>query len=172
MGILIIGLGALLLGFLLILLISVTAPRDEGPVDAAGVPEGAHAWLARLSAEDLGTLLEQLFVEMKFEIQDLRVGGRVVDLFAVNPTPITGGRVYVRGISHPPLGIVGEDEVRIALETARAELSGKALVATGGVFSPEALSAAKGAPLELIDGPTLLGLVKKHLPPVAVARRV
>jgi hypothetical protein len=51
-------------------------------------------------------------------------------------------------------------------------MAGKALVATGGGFSPEARAAAEGAPLELLDGASLLSLVKKHLPPVAVARHV
>jgi hypothetical protein len=40
------------------------------------------------------------------------------------------------------------------------------------VFSAEAKAAAEGAPLELLDGETLMGLLKKHLPPVAVARRI
>jgi hypothetical protein len=172
-GILVIGIGALVIGFLLIVLISITAPRPEDVV-VPGEPgrETSHAWIARLDARDLGKLLSELFAELKFEVEDARFSGSVVDLFAVNPTPITGGRVYIRGISHPPLGVVGEDEVRTALETARAEMAGKALVATGGVFSAEAKAAAEGAPLELLDGETLMGLLKKHLPPVAVARRI
>ena len=176
MNIVLIGIIALLLGFAIIALISLTAPRAE----QSGVGEGknvvsdnaAHAWIARLDAKDLGKLLSLLFSELKFEVEDSRVSDSVVDLFAVNPTPITGGRVYIRGVSHPPLGVVGEEEVRVALETARAEMAGKALVATGGTFSPEARAAAEGAPLELLDGVALIGLIKKHLPPIAVAKRV
>ena len=176
MGIVFIAVGGLVLGFLVIILISLTSPRPEdiarmeGATDASGdTPQG---WIARLDAHDLGKLLTLLFSELKFEVEDSRFSGTVVDLFAVNPTPITGGRVYIRGIAHPPLGIVGEEEVRTALDTARAEMAGKALVATGGIFSAEARAASEGAPLELIDGAALLGLIKKHLPPIAVARRV
>ncbi len=171
---LLVGIGSLLLGFLLILLISLTAPRPEEVPASAGEESGEvpHGWLQRLDAHDLGRLLGLLFTELKFDVEDARTSDNVVDLFAVNKTPITGGRVYIRGVAHPPLGVVGEDEVRIALDTARAEMAGKALVATGGVFSPEAKAAAEGAPLELIDGAALFGLIKKHLPPVAVARRV
>jgi hypothetical protein len=175
-GILLIGVGALIGGFLLILLISATSPRagEAGGVGGEGLPdiEAAHSWIARLDAHDLGTLLTMLFSELKFEVDSSRVSGTGVDLFATNPTPITGGRIYIRGVTHPPLGIVDEEEVRSSLETARAELAGKALVCTGGMFSPEAKAAAQGAPVELLDGPTLLTLVKKHLPPIAVARRV
>ena len=171
----IVAIAGLALGFLVILLISLSAPRPQDSLDASsdGAATGiAHGWISRLDAEQLARLLSMLFGELKYEVEDTRVGDGVVDLFAVNPTPITGGRIYVRGIAHPPLGVVGEEEVRTALDTARAEMAGKALVATGGVFSPEARAAAEGAPLELLDGATLLTLIKKHLPPVAVARRV
>jgi hypothetical protein len=173
MGILLIGVGALVVGFLLIFLISVSTPKPE---DSAmpGDPdiESPHAWIARLDAPALARLLTELFAELKFEVEDARVSHGTVDLFAVNPTPITGGRIYIRGIAHPPLGVVGEEEVRSALDTARAEMAGKALVATGGGFSPEARAAQDGAPLELLDGPALMGLIKKHLPPIAVAKRI
>ncbi|MFZ5468768.1 MAG: restriction endonuclease [Myxococcota bacterium] len=172
MGIVVIGLGALLLGFLLILLISATAPKPEELAAGGSMPEAPHSWIGRLDAEEMGKLLSMLFAELKFEVEDSRILDNVVDLFAVNPTPITGGRVYIRGVTHPPLGMVGEEEVRVALDTARAEMAGKALVATGGIFSAEAKAAAAGAPLELLDGPVLWGLVKKHLPPIAVAKRV
>ncbi len=174
MILLLIGVGALVLGFVLILLISATAPRPEDVARALGEgePDSPHAWLGRLDAHEMGRLLTMLFSELKFEVEDSRTSGQVVDLFAVNPTPITGGRVYIRGVAHPPLGVVGEDEVRTALDTARAEMAGKALVATGGVFAPEAHAAAQGAPVELIDGAQLMALIKKHLPPIAVAKRV
>src|SRR5581483_5964209 len=131
MGIIVIGLGSLILGVILIALISITAPRPEDdPANALPTGDHApHAWIARLDAEDLGKLLELLFAELKFEVEDSRVSGHGVDLFAVNPTPITGGRIYIRGVCFPPLGVVNEEEVRTALETARAEQAGKALVA-------------------------------------------
>lgn len=171
----IVAIAGLALGFLVILLISLSSPgapqTTEG--DGNGTAKGlAYGWISRMDAEQLARLLSMLFGELKYEVEDTRVGSGVVDLFAVNSTPITGGRIYVRGIAHPPLGVVGEEEVRTALDTARAEMAGKALVATGGIFSPEARAAAEGAPLELLDGPALLALIKKHLPPVAVARRV
>jgi len=173
MGILLIGVGALVVGFLLILLISATAPRPEDlATGGAGETDLPHSWIARLDPESFGRLLTELFEELKFNVEDVRVAGGVVDLFAINPTPITGGKIYIRGVCHPPLGVVGEEDVRMALETARAEMAGKALVATGGIFSPEARAAADGTPTELVDGGALMALIKKHLPPVAVARRI
>lgn len=171
----IVAIAGLALGFIVILLISLTSPREADPSLTGGDGTGrnaAHGWISRLSADQLARLLTMLFNELKYEVEDTRVGDGVVDLLAVNSTPISGGRIYIRGIAHPPLGIVGEDEVRGALDTSRAEMAGKALIATGGVFSPEARAAAEGVPLELLDGATLMSLIKKHLPPIAVARRV
>lgn len=170
MLILLIGVGGLVMGFLVIIFLSVATPRPEGVGPSAD--DASTGWIAQLDASALGRLLGMLFAELKFEVEDSRVSDGTVDLFAKNPTPITGGRVYIRGVAHPPLGVVGEEEVRVALDTARAEMVGKALVATGGVFSPEAKSAAEGAPIELLDGAALMALIKKHLPPIAVARRV
>src|SRR5688572_27782167 len=117
MGILIIAVGALVLGFGLILLISLTSPKPEELAlnSDPSHPDVPHGWIARLDAQDMGKLLSMLFAELKFEVEDGRFSDNVVDLFAVNPTPITGGRLYIRGVAHPPLGIVGEEEVRVAL---------------------------------------------------------
>jgi hypothetical protein len=151
---------SLLVGFLLIALISRTAPART----AAELP--GENWVSRITPQEFARLLAMLFAEMKFDIETSNLRGGDVDLFAVNPTPITGARIYVRGVIHPPLGLVGEDEVRIALETARAEMAGKAVVVTPGSFTADARASARGAPVDLLDGGSLLNLVKKHLPQV------
>ncbi len=167
MSIIFIALFGLVLGFVLIALISRTAPAA-----GAVATTGAEAWIAQLSPADFQKLLSRLFEEMKFNVESCTLRGGDVDLFAVNPTPITGARIYVRGVFHPPLGMVGEDEVRIALDTARAEMAGKAIVVTPGGFTPDARATAEGTPVDLLDGPALLGLVKKHLPQTAAERHV
>src|SRR5262249_56129551 len=133
----IVAIAGLALGFLVILLISLSSPRAQevSDVSANGAAKSiAHGWISRMDAEQLARLLSMLFGELKYEVEDTRIGDGVVDLFAVNPTPITRGRIYLPGIAHPPLGVGGEDEGRTALDTARAEMPGKALVATGGGF--------------------------------------
>lgn len=167
MSIILIALFGLAAGFVLIALISRTAPPIGGPPSP-----GAESWISRLRPEEFQKLLSLVFSEMKFDIQSSNLRGGDVDLFAVNPTPITGARIYVRGIFHPPLGMVGEEEVRIALETARAEMAGKAIVVTPGSFTPDARATAQGTPVDLLDGAALLGLVKKYLPQTAAERHL
>lgn len=167
MSIILIGFVALAIGFVLIAFISRAAPSASALAAASG-----DNWIARLSPEEFQRLLTSLFGEMKFDVESSSLRGGDVDLFAVNPTPITGARIYVRGVFHPPLGMVGEDEVRIALETARAEMAGKAIVVTPGGFTADAKASAKGTPVDLLDGTALLGLVKKHLPQTAAERKM
>jgi restriction endonuclease Mrr len=163
---------AVLLGFVLIALLGQAPARAE---TLGAAPMGLSqddAWLARLGPEELEKLLVLVFSEMKFELERRGAQEGTVDLWAVNATPITGMRVYVRGIPAPPLGVVGEEEVRAAIETARAEQAGKAIVVTPGGFSPEARAAAAGASADLVDGAALGKLVRKHLPQVAAEKHV
>ncbi len=166
MSLVVLAFAGLVLGFVLI---ALTA-RSPAPADEAGAPEAG--WIARLSPEEFGKLLSLLFSDLKFEVESVARRGDHVDLFACNRTPITGVRVYVRGIFHPPLGMVGEEEVRTALDAARAEQAGKAVVVTPGGFTDAARAASAGAPVDLIDGGALAALVRKHLPQVAAEERV
>ncbi len=165
-SLIVLALVGLVLGFLLIGL-TARSPTSASP---AGASEAG--WIAGLSPEGFGKLLSLLFAELKFEVESAARRGDNVDLFAVNRTPITGARLYIRGVFHPPLGMVGEEEVRTALDAARAEQAGKAVVVTPGGFTDEARAAASGAPVDLVDGGALAALVKQHMPQVAAAERV
>lgn len=165
MGLVLIALVALGLGFLLILLLSTSTARR-----AAAIAEAPPGWLGTLEADSLSRLMTLLLAELAFEVEDAKVSGNTVDLFAVNRAPISGGRLYVRALARPPAAGVGEQELLLAQETARAALAGKALIVTAGRFSPQAQALAKDGAIELVDGPALLALVQKHLPQVAAAR--
>ena len=170
MGVLLIAGVGVLVGFVLIALIGRSAPENTlEPIDGA---TSEHSWLSQMGASSFAKLLGLLFSELKFDVERTEVEGNMIDLLAVNPTPITGGRIYVRGVYQAPLGMVDENEVRVALDTARAEMAGKAIVATSGGFTEAAKAAAAGNPIDLLDGAEILRLTKKHLPGVAVARKL
>src|SRR5207245_10988955 len=98
-------------------------------------------------------------------------GAATVDLFANDPTPIKGGRIYVHGVLGSE-GAVEGDEVRNLIDTARAELVGKGILVTLGRFSTDARDTAKGAPVDLLDGDDLAKLMRKHLPQSYATRKV
>lgn len=164
---------AIVVGFLLIALAGARPSAEERRF--AGAPLGLSsedAWLAQVGAESFERMLAMLFSEMKFEVSKVSHTGTLVDLWAENATPITGVRLYVRGVYAPPLGMVGEDEVRWAIDTARAEHAGKGIVVTPGQFTDEARAAAAGASVDLVDGRELAKLLRKHLPQVAAAKKL
>src|SRR6266850_2060148 len=145
MGILIVAVLATLVGFALIFLIgrgqpvSPAAPENLGRGDSTDT-----AWVRRYGAEGLQRLLVTLFTEMGFHPERCERGAGSVDLFANDPTPIKGGRIYVHGV----------------------------LGAEGPVEGDEVRDTAKGNPVDLLDGDDLARLMRKHLPQAFATRKV
>ena len=80
--------------------------------------------LGRMGAEHFSELLSMLFEELKFEVEknDFHTTECTVDLFAVNRTPITGGRIYVRGICLPADQEVDVETVFVALQCSPVQI--------------------------------------------------
>lgn len=144
----------------------------RGPPPA---PDGAAADLAFVharGAEGLDRLLRRLFAELGWEVERGDRSDRAVDLVMVDPTPLRGGRAYVRGVRAGPGGAVDADDVRTALDVARAEGLGKVVLITTARFSAEAREAAREEPIELVDGEALVALVRRHLPQAWATREL
>src|SRR5439155_17943348 len=143
MGILVVAVLATLVGFALILLIgrgqpvSPAAPENLGRGDSTDT-----AWVRRYGSEGLQRLLVTLFTEMGFHPERSERGAGSVDLFANDPTPIRGGRLYVHGLLGQPGVPTDADEVRNMIDTARAEFVGKGVLVTLGTFTSDARDAA------------------------------
>ena len=173
MGILIVAVIATALGFVLILLIGRNQPISPAAPQFAnleGIPD--LAWVRGFGAEGFQRLLLTLFSEMGFNPERSERSETSVDLYAVDPTPIRGGRVYVHGVLGTPGVALDADEVRNLLETARAELVAKGVLVTLGRISTDARDTARGNPVDLLDGDELGKLVKKHLPQAYATRKI
>ena len=173
MGILIVAAVATAIGFLLILLIGKGQPiSPASPTNLAREGHGEMAWVRAYGIEGLQRLLLMLFTEMGFNAERSERGAASVDLFANDPTPIRGGRLYVHGVLGAPGVPTDADEVRNMIESARAEFVGKAVLVVLGTFTTDARDAARGNPIDLIDGDDLSRLVRKHLPQAFATRKV
>ena len=173
MSILFVAVGATVLGFLLILLIGGgqrVSPAAPGNAPVAAATE--LGWVHRYGVEGFERMLLSLFGEMGFEPGRSERGQGTVDFYAVDPTPIRGGRIYVRGIFALAAVPVDAEEVLTLIDTARAESVGKAVLVTLGRFTGEARDTAKDNPIDLVDGDALAALVKKHLPQAYATRTV
>jgi hypothetical protein len=171
MGLLIVAAVATGVGFLLILLIGKGQPiSPASPSNLAREGHGEMAWVRGYGIEGLQRLLLTLFTEMGFQAERSERGAASVDLFANDPTPIRGGRLYVHGL----LGAepVDADEVRNTIDSARAEFVGKGVLVTLGTFTSDARDAAQGNPVDLVDGDELARLVRKHLPQAFAQRKI
>src|SRR3954470_12240844 len=172
MGILVVAAAATLVGFALILFIGRNQPiSPAAPENLLRADLTESAWVRRYGVEGLQRLLLTLFAEMGFNPERCERGTATVDLFANDPTPIKGGRIYV----HRVLGAEGPvqgDEVRNLIHTARAEYVGKGVLVTLGRFSTDARDTAKGNPVDLLDGDDLARLMRKHLPQAFATRKV
>src|SRR3981081_4444063 len=99
MGILVVAVLATIVGFALIFLIgrgqpvSPAAPENLGRADLTD-----SAWVRKYGVEGLQRLLVTLFTEMGFNPERCERGSGAIDLFANDPTPIKGGRIYVHGV--------------------------------------------------------------------------
>lgn len=150
--------------FLLLALFARGGPTET--IGAKGLPPEA-AGIAKLTLPELGSITSRLFNELGFSTVSQSVRPDRCDLILADPTPLTGQRVYVRCLLMPEAGAVQSAEVQAALDTARGENLGKAVVVTNGPFSDEARLVSKDTSLELIDGTALAEQIRSHLPDVA-----
>jgi len=172
MGILLVAAVATGIGFVLILLIGKGQPiSPASPENLAREGHGEMAWVRGYGIEGFQRLLLTLFTEMGFNPERSERGASTVDLFANDPTPIRGGRLYVHGLFGKN-GPTDADEVRNMIESARAEFVGKGVLVTLGTFTSDAQEAARGNPIDLIDGDALARLVRKHLPQAFAQRKI
>ncbi len=173
MGILVVAVLATLGGFLLILLIGKGQPvSPAAPENLLRDAATDLSWVRQFGVEGFQRLLLTLFTEMGFHPERSERGSSTVDLYASDPTPIRGGRLYVHGLFGAPGVPVEADEVRNLIETARGELIGKGVLVTLGRISADARDTARGNPIDLLDGDELAKLVKKHLPQAYATRKV
>jgi len=171
-GIILVAAVATGIGFVLILLIGKGQPvSPASPENLAREGHGEMAWVRGYGIEGFQRLLLTLFTEMGFHPERSERGRTSVDLFANDPTPIRGGRLYVHGLF--AAGAAADaDEVRNMIESARAEFVGKGVLVTLGTFTTDAQEAARGNPIDLIDGDALARLVRKHMPQAFAQRKI
>jgi hypothetical protein len=173
MGILIVAALATGVGFILILLIGKGQPiSPASPANLAPEVHGELSWVRGYGIEGFQRLLLTLFSEMGFHPERSERGSRSVELFGTDPTPIRGGRLYIHGLFGPVGEPADAEEVRNTIESARAELVGKGVLVTLGTFSTEAREAARGNPIDLLDGDSLGKLVRKHLPQAFAQKKI
>lgn len=139
-------------------------PQEVGAV----VSHGGHAQggedepdLFAMDPIVFENLVAELFRAMGMEaVTTQRSGDGGVDVEALDPTPIRGGRivVQVKRYRHtvPPTA------VRDLYGTVQDRGANKGVLVTTATFGPTSYAFIADKPLELVDGSTLVGLLHQH----------
>ena len=151
---------AITLGILLIALIAIGSPKRPLMVPDRKEPASLYE---ELNSVDLAHLVMQAMGRMGIEVDRWQGGpGEVVEIYANNPTPVTGGSVLIHCVAPPAdTGMVDGRQIGRFIRATRSAYVNKGLFFTGGRFSPDAHLEADGAPVELFDGKGLEHLLSK-----------
>lgn len=106
-------------------------------------------------------LVADLFKCRGFDVMTTsRSGDGGVDVFAVDPDPLTGGKIVIQVKRYR--NTVSPAVVRELYGTVIAQGAAKGILVTTSGFGPDSHRFAENLPLKLIDGPELVQLLNAH----------
>lgn len=165
MTVLIVAILPILVGFGLILLIARYSPNIQRiePLRAGQKLDVRP----EITGDEFADLIQELLASIGLQTIFSSIGtGGVLDVTARDPKPLTGGRILL----HATPVLAGQIEAVDVLgfaESVRGDMGAlKGIYIALAGFTEEARSAIRSspAPVDLIDGHTLLELVREHLP--------
>lgn len=170
MGIFFVFLVPILLGFVLIFLIARFSPNVPRVAPLRGGDKADDR--PEITSDEFHDLITDLLGSLGLETVFSSAGtGGVVDVTARDPRPLTGGRILLHAT--PVLsGQVDAAEVLSFADGVRGDmgcLKGIYIALAGFTEEAHAGIRACSAPIDLVDGPRLLDLVKDHLPDKAAS---
>lgn len=84
-----------------------------------------------------------------------------VEFDLMDETPVVGGRYLALGIFNPLNNLVPLHKVSGFLEVIKGEGAARGIIITTGYFSREAINAAEGEPVELVNVVSFISYLKK-----------
>lgn len=115
-----------------------------------------------LDGFDFENLIAKLMVALGYEVdQTKKTGDGGIDIIAHTDKPIIAGKYLIQCKRHK--SPIGEPFIRDLYGVMMAEHANKGILITNSNFSPNAVTFAKGKPIELIDGTMLFNLLTEHL---------
>ena len=153
---------AVILGFVVIFAMKkVPAPVSQEQ-RAAGFGNGQATPPYTLTMERFEWLCRRLLQELGLDIErSTTAGRRQLEMMAVNAAPIVGGHYVIHGELLEAGEVVEAVQVLALMDAVKGEGAAKGVLITNGFFTDEAGTAAKGGPLELINGVRLHELLQR-----------
>ncbi|HVO29835.1 MAG TPA: restriction endonuclease, partial [bacterium] len=82
-----------------------------------------------------------------------------IEIRATDPKPMVGGLYIIHGVLRDPDDYVGPEQVMSLKDIVKEEGAIKGFLLTNGLFAAPAAQMLDAQKLELINGPTLLGIL-------------
>ena len=151
---------AIIIGLVLIVLLKQTSPPIPQEKVYFNTPEDKPAYLREREAFKAKCLafLAKFNLEYRHSIW---ADDNEVEIEMVDETPVVGGRYLALGLFEPAHNLVGLHKVTGFLETIKAEGASRGIIITTGYFSHDAIQAAQGESVELVDVASFLVYLKK-----------
>lgn len=165
MSVIILGLCAVIIGFLLILFLADRKSQPETPEKKfhsdSNDPE--INTLMTMAKQEFVELVKKLLSKLGFEIEEITAkSSEWVDFLIFNPQPIKGGRFVVHCFVCKENKFIESIDIINLLDNVKGESALKGILITPFFFTIEALSAAAGLQLELINGKRLVELLREN----------
>jgi hypothetical protein len=153
---------AIVLGFVVIFLMKKAPVPPSQEQRQAGFGDGHAPLPSSLTLERFEWLCGRLLQELGLDIErSTTAGQRQIEVMAVNPAPIVGGRYVIHGELLQTGEVVEAVQVLALIDAVKGEGASKGVLFTNGFFSDEAGKAAAGGPIELINGVRLRALLER-----------
>jgi hypothetical protein len=165
MAVLVIALVPIFFGFFLILVIarySPNVPRVEGNATREGTDDRPE-----ITPDEFADVIARVLLALGLETVFSSTGtGGVVDVTARDPKPLSGGRLLVHASPVLSHGQIDAADVLNFAESVRGDMGAlKGIFIALAGFTAEARTAVRSspAPVDLVDGPGLVELVREHV---------
>ena len=148
------------IGLILIVLLKQTSPPLPQETLSFNSPEDKPVYLREREAFKAKclTFLAKFNLEYRHSIW---ADDNEIEIEMADETPVVGGRYLALGLFEPAHNLVGLHKVTGFLETIKAEGASRGIIVTTGYFSNDAIHAAEGEPVELVNVVSFLAHLKK-----------
>lgn len=153
---------AVVLGFVVIFAMKrVPAPVSQEQREA-GAGDGQAPPPLSLTLDRFEWVCGRVLQELGLEVErSTTTGTRQLEVMAVHPAPIVGGRYIIHGELLRAGEVVDAVQVLALIDAVKGEGASKGVLITNGFFSDEASTAAVGGPIELVNGVRFRALLQR-----------
>lgn len=151
---------AIIIGLILIVLLKKTSPPLPQELIHFSSPDDKPVYLK--DREEFKAKCLSFLAKFNLEYRhSIWADDNEVEIELMDETPVVGGRYLALGLFEPMDNLVNLHKVSGFLEVIKGEGAARGIIITTGYFSREAINAAEGEPVELVNIVAFISYLKK-----------